>query len=410
MNDDNIYGSGGNDVSAPILDDIAYEAPSAKKDGPQGVSAPVLDDMDYVAPSAKKDGPQGVAAPILDDFDDYVPNNEKKGAPQNISAPVLDDDNYNSVNDANAPAFDDDAIIAGLNPEQKAMYDKLPPEKQRQIIEMRKTQLAQQNIPKAGYTSEPVKAPILDDENSYIPPVKEKVSDETIKAPVLDDEDAYVPPVKEEKKPEAPISAPILDDEPEPVKYVPKFVDEDLEKAKQEAKKKAVSSQLTSNQKDEKESLRMMLELKAEREAEAAKKGFKIVLLLAFVGIAAAVLFFLLYSGNFFGLSYGDEKNKLYTFMSDYSIYISIGAGLCSLLLLTGIGGLKSLSSFFYLVFSVIQVIGIFSLMPQIAGNAGIKWGLCVGALVCSAAVFVTLSASESVGLFYKKPAANIDR
>ncbi len=403
MNDENIYGSGETaNNAAPVLDDIAYEAPTAKNNGPQGVSAPVLDDMDYyVPPSAKKDGPQGVSAPVLDDFDDYVPNNEKKGAPQNISAPVLDDDNYNS---SNAAAEEDDSvIIAGFSAEQRAMYDNLPPEKQRQVIDMRKAQLAQQKA------SEPVKPAILDDADSYVPPVKNKQQTETVTAPVLDDEDSYVPPVKEEKKPEAPVSAPILDDEPEPAKYVPKFVDEDLEKAKQEAKKKAVSSQLTSNQKDEKESLRMMLELKAEREAEAAKKGFKITLLLALVGIIGAVLFLLVYSGKFFGLSYMDGENKLCTFVENNAMYISIFGGLCSLLLITGMGAMKSLSSFFYLVFSIVQLVGIFMMMPQLSGNAGIKWGLCIGALVCSIAVFVTLSASESVGLFFKKPTPDRD-
>lgn len=381
MNDENIYNQNGSDnaFSAPVLDDIEYDAPSAKKDGPQGVSAPVLDDMDFVAPSSKKDGPQGVTAPVLDDFDDYVPNQSaKKGAPENVTAPVLDDDSYS----APSQTLSDYEIISGMTDEQKAMYEKLPFEKQQQILEMRRAQLGQQN-------SAPQPAP------------------QEIKAPVLDDADSYVPPPKKEepKQPEAPISAPILDDEPEPAKYVPKFADEDLERVKQEAKKKAVSSQLTSNQKDEKESLRMMLELKAEREAEAAKKGFKIVILLAFVGIIGAVLFYMLYSAKFFGLEYGDiSANKVTSIISKSSIYVAGIAGASALLMITGLGAMKSLCSFIYLVFSVVQVMSVVSVLPQIEGS-GIKWALFAGALICSIAVFVTLSTSDSVGKFYKKPA-----
>lgn len=379
MNDENIYtqGGGDNNVAAPVLDDIDYSAPTAKKEGPQGVAAPVLDDMDFVAPSSKKDGPQGVSAPILDDFDDYVPyQSTKKGAPENVTAPVLDDNSYS----APSQTLSDYEIIAGMTDEQKAMYEKLPFEKQQQILEMRRAQLGQQQA--AAPVQQEIKAPVLDDEDSYVPPPKKE----------------------EPKRPEAPISAPILDDEPEPAKYVPKFVDEDLEKAKQEAKKKAVSSQLTSNQKDEKESLRMMLELKAEREAEAAKKGFKITILLAFVGIAAAVLFYLLYSANFFGLAYGDiNANKVTEIISKSSIYVAGIAGASALLLMTGLGAMKSLCSFIYLVFSVVQVLSVFSVLPQIEGSA-VKWVLFAGALILSIAVFITLSTSEAVSKFFQKP------
>ena len=381
MNDDNIYGSGAEDTpKAPVLDDIEYEAPAPKKSGPQGVSAPVLDDFDDFVPknTPKKGAPVNVTAPVLDDFDDFAPKaSVKKGAPSNVSAPVLDDDNYTAQKQDSA---DDSVILAGLSPQQREMYDKLPAEKQKQIIEMRKAQLAQQN-------SAPAPA---------------------VTAPVLDDEDSYTPPPKPEKKPEAPVNvtAPILDDEPEPTKYVPKFVDEDLEKAKKEGAKKSVSSQLVSNQKDEKESLRMMLELKAEREAELAKKGFKIVILLVLAGIISAALFFLLYSGNFFGLSYGNiNANKVTEVLSGASGYIAGAAGLSVLLLLIGSNGLKSLCGFIYLVYNVLEFLMIFTVAPQITGNPAAKWVLLLGAFILSLVVFITMSASESVGAFYKKPA-----
>lgn len=375
MNEENIYGTTG--ASAPVLDDIDYSAPAEKKSGPQGVAAPVLDDMDYVAPTAKKGGPEGVAAPVLDSMDTYTPDyGEKKGAPTDVTAPVLDDDTYNAAPKKNV--LSDEEIIAGLSSEQKAMYDTLPSEKQKQIIDMRRAQLG-------------AEAPVA-----------------AVTAPVLDEDNYTPPPKKEEKKPEAPISAPVLDEEPEAPKYVPKFVDEDLEKAKQEAKKKAVSSQLVSNQKDEKESLRMMLELKAEREAEAAKKGFKIVLALVFVGIIAAVAFFLLYSGKL-GLAYKDGMSGISSIIEGSALYIAVAAAVIPLTLLTGMGGMKSLTSFVYFVFGVIQLFPGIGMLPQHEGSMVIAGVLYAVSLICTLVVFITLSASECVGLFFKKQKQQFD-
>lgn len=364
LNDDNILGG---TPSAPVLDDIEYTA-TEKKTGPTGVSAPVLDDMDYVAPTVKKGGPQGVSAPVLDDFNDYVPKSEKKGVPDNVTAPVLDDE-YTEVSE--------NEIISSMTPEQLEMYNRLPEAKKKQVIEMRRKQLAEQ----------------------------QKVS-QPVKPPVLDDADSYVPPVHEEKKNiSETVSAPILDDEPEPTKYVPKFVDEDLERAKKEGAKQSVSSQLVSNQKDEKESLKMMLELKAEREMEAAKKGFRITLLTAVIGVVASVLFVLLYSGNFFGLGYKDiDSNKFFQILSDYSLYIGIVSGIASLLLVSGVSGLKSLSSFIFVLFSIVQLFPGLFMIPQHEGSTAMACLLYAGSLICSIAVIVILSASESVGIFFKKP------
>lgn len=381
MNDNNNLDLNSNEnTTVPILDDIEYDSESSKKNAPVGVSAPVLDDIDYVAPTAKKGGPEGVTAPVLDDVDSYVPHEKsKKGAPENVTAPILDDNDYTAKPTVNN---DEAAIIAEFSPQQKEMYDKLSPDKQKQIIDMRKAQLSQKK-------------------DADIP----KNIAEPITAPKLDNNDDYTPTAKETQAPKENISAPILDDEPEKPKYVPKFVDEDLERAKKEGAKRSVSSQLTSSQKDEKESLKMMLELKAEREAEGAKKGFKITIMLAFVGIAAAVLFYLFYSGLFFGLSYQEGASKFQQIMADYSLYFSIAVGVVSLLIITGINGFKSLTSFIFFLFSIIQVFPGFFIIAQKNGSDALNIILYIATLLCSIAVFATLSASESVGLFFKKPA-----
>lgn len=376
MPDENNYGG------VPVLDDIDY-VPTDKKGNPQGVSAPVLDDIEYTE-SARRGAPKGVSAPVLDSMDTYNPVYEqRKGAPTGVSAPVLDDmgsydtsytqTNKETENVSDKLILSDEDIISGLSPEQKTVFDTLPPEKQKQIINMRREQLG------AEAPEEEVKAPVLDEENYVPPPTKEE------------------PP-----KPAEPVSAPVLDEEPEPPKYVPKFVDEDLERAKREGAKKAVESQLTSNQKDSKESLRMMLELKEQRNAELAQKGFKITIILAIMGVAAAVVFYLLYAGKL-GLSYKSSLSGIGNIIKESALYISVITSVASLLMITGAGAFKSLASFVFLVFGIIQVFPGAAMIPQHNGSLGLAGMLYAVSIGLTIAVFVVLSASEAVGLYFKK-------
>ena len=358
-------------VDAPVLDDFGYVAPSAKKDGPTGVSAPVLDDMASFGSGAEKKGaPTGVSAPVLDDNIPYT--SEKKGAPTGVSAPVLDD--------ASAPytheklILSDEDIINGLTPELKARFDALPADKQQQIIDMRRTQLG-----------------------AVAPPVQ-------VAAPVLD-EDNYTPPPKQEepKQPEAPVSAPMLDDEPEPPKYQPKYVDEDLERAKAEASKKAVSSQLVSEQKDSKESLRMMLELKEEARQREAEKGFKMCIVLAVVGVITAVVFVLLYSGQFFGLEYKNGMEGINKTLQSSALYIAGLVGICSLSLIAGIKGLKSLCSIVLLLFGIVQIFPGLAMIPQHKGSMVLVVILYALSLAGTVFTFFMLSGSEAVGQYFSR-------
>lgn len=367
MNDENNFGG------SP-LDEIEYNAPSKKNDGPQNVTAPILDDIDYVAPSAKKNGPQGVSAPILDDMSSYSPNTSKKGAPTGVSVPVLDDNSAPyQASEPEKIIMTDEEIIAGFTPDQLETFNRLPPANQQKVLDLRRDQLG-------------VEAP-----------------QPTVTAPVLD-EDNYTPPPKKEEpiKPAEPIKAPVLDEAPEPPKYVPKFVDEDLERAKREGAKKAVSSQLVSDQKDSKESLRMMLQLKEERRAELAQKGFKISIILAVLGIIAAVVFYLLYSGQL-GLGYKPDFSGIGKTVENSSMYIAVIVGICSFLLITGIGGCKSLASLVFLLFGIIQIFPGVVMIPQHKGSLALVGLLYAVSLICTIVVFFMLSASEAVGLYFKK-------
>lgn len=366
MNDENNFGG------SP-LDEIEYVAPK-KNNGLQDVSAPVLDEIDYVAPSSKKDGPQGVSAPILDDMEAYVPDEHRKGAPTGVTAPVLDNNETFTASKPEKTIMTDEEIIAEFTPDQLETFNRLPAANQQKVLDLRRAQLG------VEAPSPVITAPILDEDN-YTPPTKK---------------------AEDSPKIEEPLKAPILDDEPEPPKYVPKFVDEDLERAKKEGAKKAVSSQLSSNQKDSKESLKMMLQLKEERQAEMAAKGFKISIVLAIIGIISAVLFYLLYSGQL-GLTYKDGLSGIAKIIENSAMYIAIAAGICSVTLMTGIGAFKSLSSLVFLLLGVIQIFPGIIMIPQHNGNMALVVVLYGAALIGTVVVFFMLSASEAVGLFFKK-------
>ena len=381
-----------NNLTGGLPEEIDYTPSTPKKEGPTGVSAPVLDDFEYAAPSSKKEGPTGVAAPVLDDMGGYTPASEKKGAPTGVSAPVLDDnipyvsEKKGAPTGVSAPVLDDNVpythdklvlsdedIISGLTPDLRARFDALPADKQQQIIDMRRTQLG-----------------------AVAPPTE-------VTAPVLD-EDNYTPPPKKEepKQPETPVTAPVLDDEPELPKYQARYVDEDLVRAKAEAAKKAVSAQLVSEQKDSKASLQMMLQLKEEARQASAQKGFKVTIVIAIMGVIAAATFFLLYAG-LLGLGYKNGLDGFSGVISNSAIYIAVAVALCSLLLLTGAGGCKSLCTFVLLLFGIIQLFPGIPMIPQHKGNMALARGLYAVSLALTVVCFFLLCGSEDVGNFFNR-------
>ena len=378
MPDDNNY--------TPVLEDIEYTSSSQKKGAPTGVEAISLDSMETnynPALDQRKGAPTGVEAISLDSMETNYNSSydQRKGAPTGVSAPVLDDIDGKLGESAQPisrepekPVISDADIIATFNPELKAIFDNLSDVQQQQILDMRREQMG-------GIAPKPeVTAPVLDDDN-------------------------YTPPPAEEKKPAPPpepVEKPILDEEPELPKYVPKYVDEDVERAKREGAKKAVSSQLTSNQKDSKESLRMMIELKEQRNAELAEKGFIITIVIAIIGVVGAVAFYLLYGGKL-GLEYKDSLSGAGNIIKNSALYISLITAIGSLTLITGMGGLKSLASFVFVVVGIIQIFPGLAMIPQHTGSlalAGILYAVSIG---CTIAVIVMLSASEAVGLYIKR-------
>lgn len=356
MNDENIYGG-----AAPVLDDIEYTAPTEKKGGPTGVSAPVLDDMDaYVPPTA-----------------------QKKGAPTGVSAPVLDDDSVPyTAEKREVKIMTDEELIATFSPEQLETFNRFPEANRAKVLEQLRKQLGVEAPPME------IKAPVLDD-NDYTPPVKE-----TAKEPV---------------QPAEEIKAPVLDEAPEPPAYKPKYVDEDLERAKREARTKAVAGELSSSQGNSKENLKNMIDLKKEMRKELARKGFKLCFVIAALGVVAGIAFYLLYSGSL-GLTYKDGLGGFAAKLKDGSLYIAAAMVVSGLTLATGVGFLKGLANVIYLISGVLQIFPGIVMIPQHNGSLPLTIALYVVSLGLTAAAFFMMTGSEAVGAYFDRDGDRSDR
>lgn len=343
----------------------------------ENIKAPILDDINYSA-SAKKGVPKGVSAPVLDDMSSNDIKYKKKGAPTGVSAPVLDDmSSYTPKAKKSAPTYlNDEEVIAKFSPEQKQQFYMLPEDKKKMVLDYTRKQL--------GLPLEPepeIKAPILDEPN--------KIQNFAKPEHKLDYDE--------------PLTAPVLDEAPETPEYVPKFANDDIEKIKLEAKKEAVKSHLEPNQKDQKESLRMMKELREQRERADAKAGFKLTIIIAVIGCLSAVLFSLFAGGEFMNLAYKPETGKLTDIVAQYSLYISIAVGVCSLLLITGIKAFKSLATTVFLLFTIILIFPGILMLTQKDGNMGINAVLYGLSVIGSGYTFFSLTSSNKINLFFTK-------
>ena len=152
----------------------------------------------------------------------------------------------------------------------------------------------------------------------------------------------------------------------------------------------------------------MMLALKEERQAELAKKGFTVTLIVAIIGMVGAVCFYLLYSGQL-GLPYKDSMSGISSKVEDLSLYLAAIAGVSALGLISRLNIFKTLASLSYLLLTFIQIFPGIGMIPQHEGPMPKIAALYAVALICSIAVFVTLAASEAVGQFFKKEKIQYD-
>lgn len=369
------------------LENPTYTAPE-KKGAPQ-VEAPVLDGLE--APSWNAGTQTKLGAPQVDEpvlLDDPAPvwQAEKKGAPQ-VEAPALDDmPVYTAPKSAAAPlpsAEDLQADILGstaaydpveefyqklqFTDELKAAFAGLDAEKQMQAVDMRAKQMG---IP--------------------VPPIPRELRPK-LEAPAPSEGDAPQDVVLEEA--------------PKPQAYVPKFKDEDLERAKEESKKPQKYTPPVQEMTEEKrkENVRIMNQLREEREREAAQKGFKQLILLTVLGVIAGVAFVLFISGAF-GAGYKmEEELGWLKFAKEYGMYVGVAAAVVSLVLAAPIPAIRGFGKFLHgLSFVLMLFPGIPLLIQKEAGHGLLNGLLYAVALLLSGACCFILTTSENISMYNK--------
>lgn len=369
------------------LENPTYTAPE-KKGAPQ-VEAPVLDGLEaptWNAGTQTKLGAPQVEEPVL--LDDPAPawQAEKKGAPQ-IEAPVLDDMPVNAApKTTTAPlpsAADLQADILGdsgaydpveefygkmqFTPELKTAFAGLDAEKQVQVVEMRAKQMG---IP--------------------VPPIPRELRPK-LEAPAPSEGDAPQDVVLEEA--------------PKPQAYVPKFKDEDLERAKEESKKPQKYTPPVQEMTEEKrrENVRIMNQLREERERESAKKGQRLLIVLSILGVIAGVAFTLFISGAF-GAGYKmEEELGLLKFAKEYGMYVGVVAAAGSLMLALPLPAIRSFMKFIHgLSFVLMLFPGIPLLIQKEAGHGLLNGLLYAAALLLSGACCFVMTTSEHISMYDK--------
>ncbi len=380
------------------LEDTSY-IPQEKKGAPQ-IEAPELDDILAPPPAAWTQNTEKKGAPVVDEpvlLDDPAPTwqAEKKGAPQVDEPVLLDEPASYAAASAQKPqelpsAEDLQADILGSEPaaydpveefyqklkftdDLKKAFSTLDAEKQIQVVEMRAKQMG---IP--------------------VPQVPRELRPQ-LGAPAKDGNADSAAPAAEEV---------VLEEAPKVQAYVPKFKDEDLERAKEESKKVhkyTPPPQMEMTEEQKKESRRFMNELREEREKEAAKKGLRQLILLTFVGVIGGVAFMLFVSGAF-GAGYKMEETLGWlSYVKEYGGYLGIIVALGSLLLAAPLPPVRGFVKFLNgLTFVLCLFPGIPLLIQKEAGHGLLNGLLYAAALVCCGLCAFILTTSESISMYNK--------
>lgn len=360
-------------VEAPVLDDILAPPPAAwtgnaEKLGKPKVDEPVLLDdpaqTTWQNASAKLGKPQ-IEAPQLDDGTSYTQ--------QQTSAPQVNPDLERAR--AAAASLLDDAPAAydpveefyqklQFTDDLKAAFGQLPADKQQQVVEMRAGQLG-------------IAVPKIPKQLLPEPPAEEKVSAEDV----------------------------VLEEAPEVKEYVPTFQDQDLERIKEESKKpqKYTPPPVEMTEEQKKEGRRIMNELREDREREQAQKGFKILILLAVLGVVGAVCLTMFFSGAF-GLGYTLEDELGWMKMiKDNAIYVGVIMGIGSVLLVAPVPQLKSVVKLVDCVCTILMLFpGVPMLIQKAPGHGLLNGILYAAALGIAGFSAFSLITNENIEMYNK--------
>ena len=194
-----------------------------------------------------------------------------------------------------------------------------------------------------------------------------------------------------------------LEEAPEPEEYVPQFKDEDLERIKEESKKpqKYTPPPVELTEEKKKENIRIMNELREEREKELAHKGLKTLILLTIVGVVGAVAFGLFFSGLGAFAYKEDFSFGWMAHVKSAAPIIGVVMGISALLLALPVPQLKGITK---LAFAVGFLLSLFPGIPLLIQKtngvvSGVVFGLSV---ICCLAVVVVMSVSDGINMYNK--------
>ena len=357
------------------LDDMldGFEEPVYQETEKKG--APKIDDADL--------------AGLLDDEPAvWTGNDQKKGAPVLETQNLLDEPEQTWQEQK--PAASHDALLnaaaADLLGAEPAAYD--PVEEFCQKLQF------DENL-KAAFVN-------LDAEKQ-MQVVSMRAQQLGIPAPMIPNELRPKSPAPAEESAE---EAAMLEEAPETEEYVPQFKDEDLERAKCEAAqpRKDPLPQMELSEEEKQENRRRMAQEREQRERDQAKKGFKTLIMLTFVGVIGAIAFCLFFSNLF---NVGNKlieagESGMVVKLKGIAGYVGIVLGIGSLLLAAPIPQLKGLCKFLDIVGFILMLFpGVPLLMQTENGGAvvGILYGVAL--LACGFSAF-TLITNDDIEKYNK--------
>ena len=189
----------------------------------------------------------------------------------------------------------------------------------------------------------------------------------------------------------------MLDDEPPPTqRYVPKYVDPDIEAAKKQAVDRAIKSSLSSvpDSFDQEKSREVYREFMREKESDMAKKGAKTVILLAVIGLFSG-LFAILFSGG----ALKESTPGIIESFNGYYVLVGIALMIGSVVMFIKSPSAQKASSTIFTLATILHVIpGIF---VGFAKASGISWLYYVLVLVINIAICFTYGSSENIKKHY---------
>ena len=405
-------------ISAPVLEETTYDPSKAVKHSLDGIQAPVLEETSYT-PEKKTAGLDDVAVPVLTDTFTPGAAPQQYGVPQNSQAAAPQFTQYGAPQNPQAAAPQFTQYGAPQNPQAAA-----PPFTQYgapQNSQAAAPQFTQYGAPQAA-------APQFTQYGAQNPQAtSQQFTQYGAQNPQATSQQftqygAQNPQATSQQftrygaqNPQATsqqftqygaaqtsrnlddVQKPVLADEPQTEqRYVPKFVDPDVEAAKKTAVDRAIKSSLNSvpDSFDEEKSREIYREFMNQKEAELARKGGMLVILVMVIGMISG-LATLLFS---FGALKDEAPAIIETFNMCYMILGILFLGGAAAMLVKS-NTTRKIASNIFTIGTIIHVIpGIFVMFAK---ASRMYTGFWVGILIINIIICFSYGSSEAIKKHY---------